>query len=82
MTESHTKPTKSECLEMFRALKNKDELTHSCREIMEMITAKDKGVMENDSLNTQGGRRTRGGVSHAALQRRFTGKMSGVSLSG
>ncbi|CAH0487081.1 unnamed protein product [Peronospora farinosa] len=74
-------PTKSECLELFRALKNKDELSHSCKEIMEMITANDKGVMENEPLNTYGGSRSRGGISHAALQRRFTGKMSGVSLS-
>ncbi|EEY61854.1 uncharacterized protein PITG_13807 [Phytophthora infestans T30-4] len=74
--------TKSECLELFRALKNKDELSHSCKEIMQMITANDKGVMENDALNTHGGSRTRGGISHAALQRRFTGKMSGVRLSG
>lgn len=49
---------------------------------MQMITAHDKGVMENEPLNTHGGSRTRGGISHAALQRRFTGKMSGVSLSG
>jgi hypothetical protein len=99
-------PTKSECLELFRALKNKDELSRSCKEIMQMLTAKDKGVMvslasfwclqemeadidspfgthkENEPLNTHGGSRTRGGISHAALQRRFTGKMSGVRLSG
>lgn len=75
------KPNASECLELFRALKNKDELSHSCREIMEMLTASDKGVMENDSLNTHGGSRTRGGISHAALQRRFTGKMSGHQVN-
>ncbi|TYZ64004.1 hypothetical protein PybrP1_004139 [[Pythium] brassicae (nom. inval.)] len=75
------KPNASECLELFRALKNKDELSHSCREIMEMLTANDKGVMENHSLNTRGGQRTRGGISHAALQRRFTGKMSGHQVS-
>ncbi|RLN74274.1 hypothetical protein BBJ28_00006222 [Nothophytophthora sp. Chile5] len=74
--------TKLECLEIFRALKNKDELSSSCKEIMQMITAKDKGVMENEPLNTYGGSRTRGGISHAALQRRYTGKMSGVKLSG
>ncbi|KAH7484746.1 hypothetical protein PRIC1_004063 [Phytophthora ramorum] len=73
---------KSECLELFRALKNKDELSRSCKEIMQLITANDKGVMENEPLNTYGGSRTRGGISHAALQRRFTGKMSGVRLSG
>ncbi|CAI5736910.1 unnamed protein product [Hyaloperonospora brassicae] len=78
----HDSPTKSECLELFRSLKNKDELSRSCKEIMQMITANDKGVMENDPLNTHGSRRTRGGISHAALQRRFTGKMSGGSLSG
>jgi hypothetical protein len=82
VAESYGSPTKSECLELFRALKNKDELSHSCREIMEMITAKGNGVMENDPLNTSGGRRSRGGISHAALQRRYTGKMSGGSLSG
>ncbi|KAI9913075.1 hypothetical protein PsorP6_005098 [Peronosclerospora sorghi] len=75
-------PTKSECLEMFRALKNKDELSRSCKELMQRITANDKYVMECEPLNTYGGGRTRGGVSHAALQRRLTGKMSGISLSG
>lgn len=45
-----------------------------------MITAKDKGVPENHSINLQGNR-SRNGISRAALQRRFTGKMSGVSLS-
>lgn len=74
-------PSKSECLELFRALKNKDELSHSCREIMEMMAANDIGVLENDRINTHGGSRSRGGISHAALQRRYTGKMSGVSLS-
>ncbi|CEG41392.1 uncharacterized protein PHALS_11742 [Plasmopara halstedii] len=80
--ESVDSPTKAECLELFRALKNKDELSLSCKEIMQMITANDKGVMENEPLNTHGGSRNRGGISHAALQRRFTGKMSGVRLSG
>lgn len=79
-TESH-KPSQTECLEIFRALKNKDELSHSCREIMEMLTANDKGVSENHTLNTRGGNRSRGGISHAALQRRFTGKMSGTHLN-
>ncbi|KAF4320725.1 hypothetical protein BBO99_00005357 [Phytophthora kernoviae] len=71
--------SKTECLDLFRALKNKDELSLSCKEIMQRLTANDKGVMENDALNTHGGSRTRGGISHAALQRRFTGKMSGVT---
>ncbi|KAG7395902.1 hypothetical protein PHYBOEH_003066 [Phytophthora boehmeriae] len=74
--------SKAECLELFRALKNKDELSLSCKEIMQRLTANDKGVMENEPLNTHGGSRLRGGISHAALQRRFTGKMSGVSLHG
>ncbi|KAF1321114.1 Gtp-binding protein era, partial [Globisporangium splendens] len=75
------KPSQSECLELFRALKNKDELSRTCKEIMEMMVANDKGVLENNSLNTGGGNRSRGGISHAALQRRFTGKMSGVHLN-
>ena len=78
---TNAKPSQTECLELFRALKNKDELSHSCREIMEMLTANDKGVLENFSLNTGGGNRTRGGISHAALQRRYTGKMSGTHLN-
>lgn len=79
--ETHGKPSQTECLELFRALKNKDELSHSCKEIMEMMTANNKGVMENHALNSGGGNRDRGGISHAALQRRFTGKMSGVHLN-
>ncbi|GMF47276.1 unnamed protein product [Phytophthora fragariaefolia] len=46
-------PTKSECLELFRALKNKDELSRTCKELMQSLTANDKGVMENEPLNTE-----------------------------
>ncbi|GLE00426.1 hypothetical protein PINS_up009183 [Pythium insidiosum] len=79
--ESFTsKPTRMQCLEQYRALKNKDELSPLCKEVMEALMG-DKGVLENNPINIRGGNRTRNGISHAALQRRFTGKMSGVSLS-
>ena len=79
--DTYSKPTKEECFEMFKMLKNKDELSHSCKEMFQALTSGNKGVMENHPLNVRGGSRQRNGISHAALQRRFTGKMSGVHLS-
>ncbi|KAJ0412272.1 hypothetical protein ATCC90586_006658 [Pythium insidiosum] len=71
------KQMRLQCLEQYRTLKNKDELSPMCKEVMEALMG-DKGVLENNPINIRGGNRTRNGVSHAALQRRFTGKMSGA----
>ncbi|TMW62667.1 hypothetical protein Poli38472_005285 [Pythium oligandrum] len=76
--ETHTR---SECLNQYRELKNKDELSAQCKEVMEALMATQSRIAENNPISIRGGNRTRNGVSHAALQRRFTGKMSGVHLS-
>jgi hypothetical protein len=65
---------------MYRMAKNKDDMNATCKEIVQALMAAENGVPENHNLNVRGGRRPRNGLSHAALQRRFTGKMSGVSL--
>ena len=67
---------KNSCITLFKALTNKKHLPHGCKEFLRY---KPDEVLENHSLNVKGGYRPKNGVSHAAIQRRLTGKMSGLS---
>ena len=67
--------SKDDCNALFHALTNKDRLPTTCKEFFHSETE----VFENHSLNVKGGFRPKNGISHAALQRRMTGKMSGHS---
>lgn len=67
---------KESCISMYRALTNKDQLPRACKDFLHY---RPDEVLENHSLNVKGGYRPKNGVSHAALQRRLTGKMSGIS---
>ncbi len=73
-------PTEDECQEKLRMLSNRDEITPSCKMFLDMIDENEKEAGGN-SKYVRGGRKSSFGLSQAALQRRFTGKMSGDSLS-
>jgi hypothetical protein len=73
---------KERCIEMYRALTNKDEMSHSCKDLLAMMKHHESLDMEKESSEyVRQGRPSSFGVSQAKLQRRFTGNLSGASLA-
>ena len=64
-----------QCASLYHKL-GREEIPLHCRELLHLH--KDTGI-ENHSMNVKGSFRPKGGVSHAMLQRRFTGGRAGTS---
>ncbi|KAF0739424.1 hypothetical protein LEN26_012351 [Aphanomyces euteiches] len=74
--------TEDDCVRLYKIYSSSDKLPSACKDLLQRKksgTTGYYGVAENHSLNVKGGHRgKRGdGESHASLQRRFTGPMSG-----
>ncbi|KAF0686230.1 Aste57867_21935 [Aphanomyces stellatus] len=83
-TTHHSRVTEDDCAALFKTYTNKDNLPVVCKDLLRRKNSGGTGfygVTENHSLNVKGGHRGKDGESHASIQRRFTGPMSGYSVS-
>ncbi|RQM20957.1 hypothetical protein B5M09_007878 [Aphanomyces astaci] len=73
--------TEDDCATLFKTYTNKDNLPNFCKTLLDRKNSGVYGVAENHNLNVKGGHRYKNGQSHASLQRRFTGPMSGYGVA-